>query len=94
MEMWRKQPRYLDQPSLSRSFDAGAYQRAFTWAGPRPRNNNVLVGPGLDRLSKQTDRNLQTLKGRLMKVDPCYEYGVEHWHMEKTRPKSGKQIIP
>ncbi|CAH1791204.1 unnamed protein product [Owenia fusiformis] len=53
---------------------------AFTWVGPvRPK----LYSETLDKLSWKTKQNLELLKGRVTRIDPCYEYGIEHWHPDR-----------
>ncbi|CAG2196923.1 unnamed protein product [Mytilus edulis] len=55
-----------------------------TWVGPV---NTQLYGTGLQTLCHQTSDNIERLQTTMSKTDPCFEYGIKHWHTE-TRPKS------
>ncbi|XP_071161677.1 uncharacterized protein [Mytilus edulis] len=55
-----------------------------TWVGPV---NTQLYGTGLQNLCHQTSDNIERLQTTMSKTDPCFEYGIKHWHTE-TRPKS------
>ncbi|KAK3589063.1 hypothetical protein CHS0354_008713 [Potamilus streckersoni] len=56
---------------------------------------NTCLGPirteiyaeGLKTLCSNTRDNLDRLKAQISKLDPCLEYGIEHWHPER-RPSS------
>ncbi|KAL3873928.1 hypothetical protein ACJMK2_037005 [Sinanodonta woodiana] len=46
-----------------------------------------LYAESLKNLCNNTRDNLDRLKSQISKLDPCLEYGIEHWHPEK-RPSS------
>lgn len=46
---------------------------------------NQIYSTGLMNLTRRTTRNLEILKDKLIRADPCYEYGMEHWH-SSARP--------
>ena len=48
-----------------------------------------LYSNSLTELSQRTEANLHRLREALVAKDPCYEYGVEHWHPDR-RKRSGK----
>ena len=48
-----------------------------------------MYGKGLKDLCNKTNFNLNRLSLEMRKMDPCFEYGMAHWHPSK-RPKSGK----
>jgi len=56
-----------------------------TWAGPV---NTELFGKGLSELCDKTSDNLTRLSQHMQKLDPCFEYGLKHWH-PSSRPHSG-----
>ncbi len=41
---------------------------------------NPLYGNSLVELDRRTDANLRRLQDKLLSIDPCYGYGMEHWH--------------
>lgn len=55
-----------------------------TWIGPI---NTQLYGEGLQTLCHRTSENIERLKINMSQTDPCYEYGMKHWHADQ-RPKS------
>lgn len=55
-----------------------------TWIGPI---NTQLYGEGLQTLCHRTSENIERLKTNMSQTDPCYEYGMKHWHADQ-RPKS------
>lgn len=48
-------------------------------AGHVKRNPNTLYGAGLLALDKRTHANLERLRQKLVQLDPCYAFGLEHW---------------
>ena len=57
----------------------------------RPTSINPLYGPVISSLGKQSEYNMDRLKQKLSKGDPCYEFGVEHWHSGDRR-EQGKNM--
>lgn len=55
-----------------------------TWVGPI---NTQLYGDGLQSLCHRTSDNIERLKTVMVDKEPCYEYGIRHWHSE-NRPTS------
>lgn len=55
-----------------------------TWIGPI---NTQLYGDSLQSLCRRTSDNIERLKTNMSQTDPCYQYGIKHWHAQ-TRPKS------
>ena len=53
------------------------------------QTSNRLFGENLQSLSRQTDANLERLKNKLVQFDPCYAYGVEHWHPNERQSQGG-----
>ena len=39
----------------------------------------------LTELSQRTDANLKRLRETLVSKDPCYEYGMQHWHPDHRK---------
>ena len=60
-------------------------------AGHKDSSINQLYSPALLNLDRQTQRNLSQLKQKLMQIDPCYAFGIEHWHPDH-RKKKGELI--
>ena len=56
-----------------------------TWAGPI---RSEMYGKGLKELCNKTKESLSRLSVEMRQQDPCFEYGMEHWHPTK-RPVSG-----
>ncbi len=54
-----------------------------------PDGRTTLLGGSLSELARRTDANLYRLREVLVARDPCYEYGMEHWH-PKQRGSLGK----
>lgn len=46
-----------------------------------------LYSSGLLKLEQRTDANLKGLAQKLVQHDPCYEYGMQHWHPDHRQPK-------
>ena len=59
-----------------------------TWTGPI---STQMYGTGLTDLCNRTRDNINRLSLQMQKLDPCFEYGIKHWHPTK-RPKSGRPI--
>ena len=45
-----------------------------------------LYSNSLTELSQRTDANLNRLREALVSRDPCYDYGIEHWHPDHRKP--------
>ncbi|KAK3093954.1 hypothetical protein FSP39_022228 [Pinctada imbricata] len=57
-----------------------------TWAG---RFNTNLYGHDLQKLCVRTQNNLDRIAENMSKMEPCFRYGMKHWHPDQ-RPKSAK----
>ncbi|KAL4240484.1 hypothetical protein ACF0H5_001276 [Mactra antiquata] len=55
-----------------------------TWNGPI---SPEIYGKGLKDLCNRTQDNLSRLSLQMQNTDPCFEYGMKHWHPD-SRPQS------
>ncbi|KAL5009405.1 hypothetical protein ScPMuIL_014986 [Solemya velum] len=55
----------------------------------RDGTNTQLYGDGLQQLCTETRNNLQSLQTSMKKSDPCWDYGIKHWH-PGSRPSSAQ----
>ena len=47
---------------------------------PLGHKGAAIYGEAIMSLSRRTQQNLKELQQKLIQHDPCYEYGMEHWH--------------
>ena len=55
------------------------------------RSKNQLYGDSLLSISRHANANMDRVKQKLMLIDPCRAYGLEHWHPENS--KYGKHYL-
>ncbi|CAD5116407.1 DgyrCDS5298 [Dimorphilus gyrociliatus] len=54
----------------------------------KQEKSNQLYGHSLLNLDKKTRKNIEILEGSLSDIDPCYAFGMKHWHpKDKTEPE-------
>ncbi|XP_071080056.1 lipoxygenase homology domain-containing protein 1-like isoform X1 [Haliotis cracherodii] len=79
-QIWKRKPQYMVVGERA-SDDLHA-----TWAGPI---NTQMYGDGLQNLCRKTENNIMRIKSSMTRVDPCIEYGIQHWHLD-SRPASAQ----
>ncbi|XP_052266123.1 lipoxygenase homology domain-containing protein 1-like isoform X2 [Dreissena polymorpha] len=72
------------------SFVEGRADLKKTWAGPI---STEMYSKGLLDLCDRTQDNLTRICLQMKKLDPCTEYGLQHWHPNK-RPQSAVVNTP
>ncbi len=69
--------------------DLPSYMQAYSVPSGYYTKGNRIYGEGLVNLSKQTQYNLDKLKQKLVQIDPCYAFGLEHWHPDRGKVGEG-----
>ncbi len=67
-------------------------REGFYLAAPRDEPTALLYSPGLVALDRETEANVKRMQTMMSKMDPCYEYGTQHWHPD-CKKKRGAHII-